>query len=138
MMLTAENFIEHVEKVVAQFEQLRNRVNMTTLFALWGPSIKSGVGRAYANPNGFLLALFITDPIDGVKQACQCFWMQAPGHRRDGESLKLFKQFEKDAKDLGCQRILSGSSFFSDMPKMRRLYSRMGYKPFSENFFKTL
>jgi hypothetical protein len=144
MMLSAKQFSAFVYHVVHRFETPHNKVNIDTLSALWVPLIGSDVGRAYSNrdadghPAGFLLGMFITDPISGEKQACACLWMQAPGQRRDRAALTLFRQFEADAKELKCNRILSGCVVISDIPKMARLYKRLGYSCFSENFSKTI
>jgi hypothetical protein len=147
MLIPAKEFRSFVKCVVTRFEPPHNRVNLDTLSALWVPLIVADVGRAYGNvgtdgnvaiPAGFLLGMFITDPISGEKQAVQCLWMQAPGERRGHAALALFRQFEADAKEKQCNRILSGCVVISDMPKMARLYKRLGYSCFSENFSKTL
>ena len=137
-MLTKVNFRAHIKHVVAQFSAPHNQVNLDTLCALWEPAITSGVGRAYSNDDGFLLAMFLTDPTSGEKQACQVLWMQAPGKRSGEAALKLFLTFEADAVIWKANRILSGCVGISGIPKMSRLYSWLGYRPFSETFSKEL
>lgn len=138
MMLTATSFRAHVAHVVAQFTYPHNQVNLETLSALWEPAIESGVGRAYANTDGFLLAFFVPDPISGEKTAAQYLWMVSPQHRDGNAALDLFRRFESDARECGCQRIVSGCMAISDTPKMRKLYARLGYEPFSESFSKAI
>jgi len=138
MTLCAKEFRGHVEHVVNQFSAPHNLVNFDTLCALWEPAVTSGAGKAYANPDGFLLAWFIIDPISGERTAAQQLWMQAPSYRSNRAALNLFFEFEADAKAWGAQRIVSGCVVISDIPKMRRLYKKLGYRPFSETFCKVL
>lgn len=130
--LTVNNFRAHVVHVLSLFDAPHNQLNLDTMADMWEPLITSGLGQVYANEAGFLCALFLTDPMSGESTAVQYLWLGK------GDTLSLFREFEKEARKRKCVRALSGCMVFSDVPRMRAIYKRLGYSPFSESFSKVL
>jgi hypothetical protein len=123
-------------RVLAQFEPPLSQVNLDTLVPAWAGKPAYGLVSDAGEPAGFLLSFNNIDPIDGKLFAYEYLWMVGPAHRKYSSALKLFRQFESDAKLAGADTIVCGNNRVCKQDEMRKLYSFLGYQPFSESFSK--
>jgi len=140
--IATEDLATFLARVVAQHEPPLSQVSLKTIVPSWINFINGGIGTAYGlvsnsgDPAGFLLSFNTIDLIDGNTFAFEYLWLVAPQYRNGDVALKLLRQFEDDAKQAKVAMIICGNNRVFKQDAMRRLYSRLGYKPFSESFFK--
>jgi GNAT superfamily N-acetyltransferase len=106
-------------------------------------ALSAGYGRAYGlthagRPVGLLFGLLVPDGLTGQLMALEYLWVVAKSYRRFGGALKLLKEFEKDARAVGAEILVCGSSAFNQGEKLRKLYARLGFRPHAEAFSKVL
>lgn len=84
-----------------------------------------------------VLGLVVPDMVSGHLQGLVCHWGSQPG--RGAHGLRVFKHFERACKKLGCETLVAGCiSDNGSAPKMRTLYSKLGFLPHREEFLKKL
>lgn len=79
-------------------------------------------GMIYPNPN------------NGAGTASQIFWFMHPGKR--GLGVRLLKEFEEIAVEMGCTRIFTTSILNEHAERMGRMFIRKGYKPIETHWVK--
>jgi hypothetical protein len=109
----------------------------------WQKLSEGGLTKTWAafvgdEPVGLLGGLFIQEFWSGMTMGMEQFWFVKKAHRRNRASMKLFRKFEVEARVRKCQTIWAGSNIFHDPERMKKLYEKMGFELWGQNFRKVL
>lgn len=123
----AEEFFDKSELGV-KFNPAYFALSMSQLIAI-------GAGAAFAleDYSGAIGGFLFTDKGTGQRVADEWFFYIRPENRKGWTGVKLFKRFERWAKENGATRLITGS-----LPNRRlnTLYDRLGYKHLETRFVK--
>jgi len=136
--------IEAMERVVWQVGRNQIDPELKKLrLDLVVPSFRSfmtaGIGHAYGQPGGFLLAMHNYDVFNGRLKAYEFLFMVDPKFKKPNTATKLLKEFEDGARAAGCETTVVGAHVgFSEWKTLERYYRMKGYSFLSESMQKIL
>lgn len=85
------------------------------------------------------LGFYVMDNLfAGVRQASEFMWYVLPGDRNGPLAIRLFKEYEAHAKEMGCT-FISMLHLENSMPvKLKRFYERKGYVKTETTYLKRI
>ena len=112
--------------------------NLNIFVANWSNFINNDIGVIWIlnEFDGILGAVKYPDINSGELVATEFFWFVSPDKRGDG--IKLLREFEKWAKEVGCKKIFMVYLMDSMPEEMKSVYKRYGYKPMEVHYVKEL
>lgn len=122
--------------------QFLKAFDLTRFCELWTGLIENNVGVIFAfedldgNWAGMLGGMAYLEIYSGRMTATEMFWFVREGFR--GPGLKLYKAFEKWARDKECSEIRMVHLLDSMPQKLERVYTHFGYKPAEIHYSKDL
>jgi GNAT superfamily N-acetyltransferase len=113
-------------------------VNQENFMNTWVQLINSGLGVIFilGEYDGALGAMYYPDPNSGKLMATEMFWFVSPEKR--GNGLALFDEYEKWAKEKGCEKALMVHLADSMPDRLQSLYKRRGYELMESHYCKEL
>lgn len=108
---------------------------------LWSGLLDSGTGIifAYEGADGWTGAIggiAYAEPYSGELIATEMFWFCRENHRGDG--VRLYREFEKWAKEWGCNQVRMVHLLDSMPEKLEKFYKHMGYTAAEVHYVKQL
>lgn len=128
--------LSHVESLAQEFyassEHLQN-FRLEVFQANWTNFLTCGMGAMFFLTDGHKLlgaigGLKYPDPNNGELIALEAFWWVTKAAR--GHGLKLYFEFERWAREQGCQRLQMCHLVDSMPEKLQRFYERRGLRKF--------
>jgi len=107
-------------------------LNVPHVVDSWRSLMKNGLAVTWAGVvggmvGGLLGALFITEFFTGRPMAMEQFWFVRQEQRRSGIGMRLFREFEAEAKRRGAETVWAGTNRFHDPGRLGRFYERKGF-----------
>lgn len=87
---------------------------------------------------GFLSALVMPDPFNGVHMAAETCWFVSKSHRQGLAPIRLIREFETEARKRGCERALMSHLTKLTPERLGRLFEKRGYSLHEQVFIKEL
>lgn len=140
---TIDLVYEIFKEVGDRFPPEHGSMNIAYMVDEWKKMLKVGLGRCWVarkwgKPVGVLGALFLRDFYTGRLMAFEQFWFVLEAERQGNAGLKLFREFEKAAKERGCETMWAGFNHINSPKGLKKFYERKGFLDWGATFRKVI